>query len=486
MAANVSDVFNSKRQLEGVPHTNVRNYERCSTAPGHLFQESFDSSEFAQVERRRASRRASRRARSLTPGLLRETDGEVVESLTRLDGMELAMQRNKLLRKAMGVQERGVSSIAKLREQTAEDEKLAREAACAAAVAAREAREREWAAYKPAVLPGIPVRDFPRTPATGVVDGDLGWGRYMHPQKERPASRAEDFYANDQAARRRFFDSFGAHVDDMIDPRFDMKSGRRRLERAQFVEDNFTARRRFIEECLQRKVGPLPVLLAEAPAGPDRAPDRAAAAAAAEGAPPGSDGHRSDSATEHGSGGEGVTIDLTNYRLGDNVTAALAEVLRMREDNHIRALLLANNMIHGLPGELQGGDPDPSRCGNPFRALHGTLVGFGFPRIDRNLPYVPRSTAHTHCSELWVVGGVVGWDFIFVREYTAAASTPAAFSTSTRATPGSGSISARASCAATRRPRGFALPSSLSPRSSRITYRCAIPFKTPRAHCMDN
>ena len=158
----------------------------------------------------------------------------------------------------------------------------------------------------------------------------------------------------------------------------------------------------------------------------------------------------------------------------------------MREDNHIRALLLANNMIHGLPGELQGGDPDPSRCGNPFRALHGTLVGFGFPRIDRNLPYVPRSTAHTHCSELWVVGGGVGWDFIFVREYTAAASTPAAFSTSTRATPGSGSISARASCAATRRPRGFALPSSLSPRSSRITYRCAIPFKTPRAHCMDN
>ena len=49
-----------------------------------------------------------------------------------------------------------------------------------------------------------------------VVDGDLGWGRYMHPQKERPASRAEDFYANDQAARRRFFDSFGAHVDDMM------------------------------------------------------------------------------------------------------------------------------------------------------------------------------------------------------------------------------------------------------------------------------
>ena len=363
MAANVSDVFNSKRQLNGVQHRNIRNHERCSTAPGHLFEGSFDSSDFAEAQRR-ASRRGNRRARSLTPGALSKSYGGAAESLARLEGMELAMQRNKLVRLSMGMDERGVSSISKRREEQAEQDKREREAARAAAIAAVEAREREWSNYQPPVLPELPVRDFPRAAATGVVDGDLGWGRFQ--SKEHAASRAEDF-TNDEAGRRAFFDIVGSHNDDMIDPRFDKQSGRRRLERAQFVEENFTPRHRFIEECLQRKVGPLPVLLlntgyARSTGGSG---DGAAEGSGADAQP--FEVKASDSGTEFASGGTagggGAVVDLRNYRLGDNVAAALAEALRMKDNNHIASLLLANNMLHGLPGELQGGDPDVAAGG---------------------------------------------------------------------------------------------------------------------------
>jgi hypothetical protein len=74
--------------------------------------------------------------------------------------------------------------------------------------------------------------------------------------------------------------------------------------------------------CLQRKVGPLPVLLA----------------------PQNRRGSESSPA-------DGV-IDLGGCRLGDNMVAALAEALRMREEP-LSAMLLRDNQLHGLPGALQ-------------------------------------------------------------------------------------------------------------------------------------
>ena len=160
----------------------------------------------------------------------------------------------------------------------------------------------------------------------------------------RPASHSEDYngaarwrageerpepeYEGPATARREFFDSYAAHVGDMaehhqmVDPRFAELSARTRKKRVDFVEDNFTARHRFMEECIQRKTTPNPVLLSATQ--PLVVDDPA----------------------------KGKAIDLTNYRLGDNLAAALAESLRLSPDP-VAALLLANNLMQGLPSEFQ-------------------------------------------------------------------------------------------------------------------------------------
>ena len=267
-----------------------------------------------------------------------EADLNPLQNLDALGAMQVAMQRNKLVRMSMGISERGVSKVALLR---AEKQKAVDDAA--AAKKAELAR-----------LRALPPLEFHTVRDGGLLPDLAADASRTYMEAGRPASRTEDYdgaarwrpgavrpepeFEGPATARREFFNSYAAHQADMaehhhmVDPRFVEPSARTRKKRVDFVEENFTARHRFMEECIQRKTAPHPVLLS----------------------------CRSSNGRE---------IDLTNYRLGDNLAAALAESLRLSPDPVV-ALLLANNLMHGLPSEFQvmaedikkaaeRGSPDP-------------------------------------------------------------------------------------------------------------------------------
>jgi hypothetical protein len=346
----MGDIFTSKLRLDGVPHRNATNFERCSTAPALGPQLSFDSSLRASRERRRRRRSQERhRHRASTaapPGV-----GQRVAELQRVEVMELAMRRNQLMRRSMGMPERGYSSVARREAEEARCREAELEEGRRLAAERKKALNLDsgYTPIKP--LPELGQLSAPQPRVPGKPDGDLGWGRCV-PAKvladggERPPSRAQDFEGTD-TARRHFFETYANHREEMIDPRFELQpelSGRWRRDRVTYVEEHYTARHRFMEECQHRKANPLPVLLApqSRPAPP---PDSGGG-----GGVSGGDGEPGGDRSPRGV--HGGVVDLTNYRLGDNLAGALVEALRLRP-GPVTALLLADNSVCGLPGELQ-------------------------------------------------------------------------------------------------------------------------------------
>ena len=337
--ADMTSIYRTRSSLGGVSHRNERGWERCSTAP--LFPPQKDASVRARGSRASTSSGVRRgRSKNLDP----------LSNLDSIAAIQVTMQRNKLIRKSMGKTERGKSKAAIKHEEL--QQKLDAEAAAKAAEAARLAALPPLE-FDPIVHGGV----LPQLPAHAP-------STFM---EERPESRSEDFngaarwrreverpereYLTAGTARRQFFESYAAHQMDMLeqpqleDPQFAELSARRRQQRVDFIEDNFTARHRFMEECLQRKVGPMPVLLQ----------------------------FNSNPNAEELEEAGGVVVDLSNYRLGDHLAAALAESLRVCPDP-VAKLLLPNNLLQGLPSEFQAmaetikkvaqrGGHDRRRCG---------------------------------------------------------------------------------------------------------------------------